>query len=105
MMLPVKYDAPETPELEMRLSVASIVSFTCAFQLRPAFDVTYTAPAVVVISALFPPNAVTELGSPGSFGESGTRSHDLPPSVVCRRIAGFPMTQPSLSLNDTFSNR
>ena len=89
----------------MRLSVASIVSFTCAFQLRPAFVVTYTAPAVVVISALFAPKALTDDGSPGSLGLSGTRSHVLPPSAVCSRIAGLPITQPSLSLKLTFSNR
>jgi hypothetical protein len=41
MMEPVKKDAPDTPEDDTRFSVASIVSFTCAFQLRPAFSVVY----------------------------------------------------------------
>ena len=31
MIPPLKYEAPETPDDEMRLSVASIVSFTRAF--------------------------------------------------------------------------
>jgi len=36
---PEKYEAPCTPDDETRFSVASIVSRTSAFQLRPAFSV------------------------------------------------------------------
>ena len=32
MMPPLKYEAPETPEDEIRLSVASMVSFTSAYK-------------------------------------------------------------------------
>lgn len=37
---PEKYEAPCTPDDDTRLSVASMVSRTCAFQLRPALSVT-----------------------------------------------------------------
>ena len=36
---PAKYEAPCTPDEETRLSVASMVSLTCAFQLCPALSV------------------------------------------------------------------
>ena len=39
LMLPEKYEAPCTPDEETRLSVASIVSRTWAFQLRPELSV------------------------------------------------------------------
>ena len=42
---------------------------------------------------------------PGSLGESGILSKVLPPSVVCKRIEGFPTIHPSLSDNDAISNR
>ena len=44
-------------------------------------------------------------GSPGSFGESGIRSHVLPLSFVCSSNVGFPKTQPSPPLNETTWNR
>ena len=51
MTEPAKYEAPCTPDEETRLSVASMVSLTCAFQLRPALSVVYMAPAEVESSA------------------------------------------------------
>lgn len=63
------------------------------------------APALVDISALPGPSATMPYGSPGSLGDSGTRSHDEPPSRVCSRMAGLPMIQPSPSLNETFVKR
>ena len=47
-ILPVKKEAPEVPEEDTRLRVASMVSFTCAFQFRPPFTVVYTAPWEVI---------------------------------------------------------
>lgn len=46
-----------------------------------------------------------DTGSPGSFGDSGTRSHDLPESDVWSRSDGLPMTQPSEPRNVTTSKR
>ena len=59
------------------------------------------APASVVISAEpLPSRAVMSTGVPGSFAERGTRSQFLPPSVVCRRMAGLPTIHPSSPLKE-----
>ena len=63
------------------------------------------APADVDSSALPGPSATMPNGSPGSFGESGTRSHDEPLSFVWRRMAGLPTIQPSPSRKDILVKR
>jgi len=63
------------------------------------------APAEVDISALPGPSATMLYGSPGSFGESGTRSHEPPASRVWSRMAGLPMIQPSPSLKEILVKR
>jgi hypothetical protein len=51
----------------------------------------------VVISARpgSPGRATTNIGLPGSFALSGTRSQFAPPSPLCSRMAGLPTIQPS----------
>ena len=63
------------------------------------------APAEVESSALPRPSATMPYGSPGSLGDSGTRSQLPPESVVCSRIAGLPMIHPSPLRNDSLVKR
>lgn len=71
---------------------------TCGrFVVRDGWRDAESIPAEVVISAFPGPSATMLYGSPGSLGESGTRSHDAPESRVCSRMAGLPMIQPSPS--------